>query len=436
MKTTLELARIYADTMNATDHGWRRWESFTQEEVADLQLGIQAVITALFDSIEGIPSAEDCRLLYRERIQKDDRPSVAMEAVRNLMLATFAKQLKALRDEKAGLLTDLLKDREDARGDYAEAAAKLAAVAKLPEKWRKGQEQSQHYFAAQLDFALNSPPAVELVPAVEEDPYAELKQAFESGSTIRIKNTDGEGFVTANKNKGQKMHWIFPPDRYEIEPLPADKWADVKAAHARGEKVEARLNEDNAWTPLDKPRFDDPDLEYRITPSPAPAWKLTDEQLGEIGAKAAIEVQKTIDGSQVINLKAVNTRDRPSRTAFARTVAEAVRAECAEEIKSLLSDRNRAIEMQMAAERSNARERGWRIEIAKERDEAKEALLKVVEDCATLRAEIAKQAEEIARLKQDAEFEEFWRTCHIRQLIGKDAALTIWTTARAKEATT
>ena len=62
---------------------------------------------------------------------------------------------------------------------------------------------------------------------------------------------------------------------------PDDKWADVKAAHARGEKIECRnaTHPDAPWLACSKPKWLSC-TEYRIAPpSPVqPAGKLTDER--------------------------------------------------------------------------------------------------------------------------------------------------------------
>lgn len=119
---------------------------------------------------------------------------------------------------------------------------------------------------------------VEPVTEVPADPYAELKAAWEAGRTIIV--TGSRGAVTANKNRGQLIDWVFPPDRYEIEPLPADKWAAEKAAYTRGEKVEYHY--DGQWWPCSIAPNAERGSEYRIAADQVPADKLSDEQLAKI----------------------------------------------------------------------------------------------------------------------------------------------------------
>lgn len=59
------------------------------------------------------------------------------------------------------------------------------------------------------------------------DPYAELKAAWDAGRRIRISD---EIYPTRwySKSDGASLNWDCPPEDYEIEPLPADKWAAEK----------------------------------------------------------------------------------------------------------------------------------------------------------------------------------------------------------------
>lgn len=214
--------------------------------------------------------------------------------------------------------------------------------------------------------------------------------------------------------------------------------ADVKAAHARGEKVEARSlfpGEHHEWfVPANPPAWSD-NYEYRIAPSaPAPAIRLSDEQLGEIGAKAASEITLNHPNKlcQSAFLFVTNggmyeygyKEHAAARTAFAAAIAEAVRAESAEEIeklknanalefislnRSLPINRDGSVKIIDHAIATLEELTAKRDEALKSRDEWKgrhDSIVrqadKAVEDrdgkIATLRAENAKQAEEIARL--------------------------------------
>lgn len=116
------------------------------------------------------------------------------------------------------------------------------------------------------------------------DPYKELKDAWEAGRRIRIYNEHGPT-RWFSKDGGLKLNWNCSPSDYEIEPLPTDPLAEVKAAHARGEKIEVRSGAypDGPWFACSAPEWLN-GSEYRIAPT-APPSKLTDEQLGEIGCK-------------------------------------------------------------------------------------------------------------------------------------------------------
>lgn len=120
----------------------------------------------------------------------------------------------------------------------------------------------------------------------QTDPYAELKQAWEDGRRIRYTPEGGEpGKWFQRSTQPYALQWYDAPSRYEIEPLPADK-----------------------------------------SPDPTPAGKLTDEELGEIGAKAVVShhgvfiiAVEPSEGSYHLDAKL--------RTTFARAVREAVEKE-------------------------------------------------------------------------------------------------------------
>lgn len=157
----------------------------------------------------------------------------------------------------------------------------------------------------------------------QNDPYAHLKQALEDGRRIRVRRDHTDPWSKWCKKGDVTFHWNVPVDHYEIEPLPANKWAAEKAAHAQGKRIEMLISDDEygpeRWSFCELPDWHDR-CEYRIAPDPdpAPAGK-TDEQLGEIGKAAA---KCTVHWSQI-------------NTAFAAAVREAVGKEQAEEIARL-----------------------------------------------------------------------------------------------------
>ena len=217
-----------------------------------------AVVTS---SISMIPEAWDLLDAQREAVSQGEwifSLILKSEILRNLLLSSFAKQME-------------------------EKDAKLAAIAKLPEKWREENSMFCGYFAQELEAVLASPPAVEPVPEIRHDLYD----------------------------------------------VPA---SEVPAYHTPG-VVQQRREDAAAINAVMNP--------------PAPAGKLTDGQLVEIGAKAGLAT-----GEHSSYYKA-----------FAAAVAAEVRRECEEELAEAWDKGN-----QRATEADN------------------------------LRTENAKQAEEIARM--------------------------------------
>lgn len=112
----------------------------------------------------------------------------------------------------------------------------------------------------------------------------------------------------------------------------------------------------------------------RQASSPAPAGKLTDEQLGEIGAKAAYDAGNKVgwllyvhDGMPGMLIGRNAWRgDAPAREAFARAVREAVEKERAEEIRALTSQK------QAYKERAESKHGCWMQELEKTTAQAEE----------------------------------------------------------------
>jgi len=204
----------------------------------------------------------------------------------------------------------------------------------------------------------------------QNDPYAHLKQAWEDGRRIRYKTVDGGWSPWVQKGSGIVLSWVNAPSGYEIEPLPADKWAKEKTAHAQGKGIEYKML-GGYWMEATRPSWsNDGTVEFRIAPdlaptyhttavveqrreeaaainasmNPAPAGKLSDEELGEIGAKAGVQWYNKHGphGQTLLYLAEDGTggyaKDADPRTAIARAVREAVEKEQAEEIAQLTAE--------------------------------------------------------------------------------------------------
>ncbi len=150
---------------------------------------------------------------------------------------------------------------------------------------------------------------------------------------------------------------------------PADKWAAEKAAYAQGKRIECRYRsvQEKPWETTLIPSWLD-EFEYRIAPypaqtyhthtvvqqrreeaaainaamNPAPAGKLTDEQLAEIyqNTTAASHV-----GQSVYKWDELTQDHRDARIQGIRAVREAVEKEQAEEIAQLTAIIEQSIEM-------------------------------------------------------------------------------------------
>jgi len=277
------------------------WKDVNDQLRAANIAGMQSALDAYITSIgEGMPSVEDCRSVAKD----------GCEAIRNLLLSAFAK--------------------------------KMEAISRLPEKWRIDSGLTGYCSGMQavkdLEAALGSLP-VEPVPEVPADPYAHLKLAWANNRRIRTRRKGSDGWSEWNQPGDVVFYWNLPPECYEIEPLHADKWAAEKAAHAQGKRIEVRPigHADDQWAVCNHQPMWVEHCEYRIAPDPAPAGKLTDVQLGEIGAKAAKQHVNS-------NLMAVGEtcwqweNHKSARTAFAAAVREAVEKEQTEEIARLTAE--------------------------------------------------------------------------------------------------
>ncbi len=240
MKTPAELAEIY---QNATSEASRKGETavvpwiILEDDVKTARIaGMQAALTALFDSVgDGMPSVGDCHKAWMSAPPSGS----TLGSIRDLMLTAFAKKLDSITRPSRAILE----------------AHKSSNV-----DWPAFRE---------LEKALGIFPAVEPAPAITADPFTKLKAEHKAGKVIQISNLYDDCF--SDFDKGEERWSDCEPQwatnrRYRVKPEQANKWAAEKAAFAQGKKIEAKLNENDQWTPLDDPQFDDPDLEYRAAP--------------------------------------------------------------------------------------------------------------------------------------------------------------------------
>lgn len=216
----------------------------------------------------------------------------------------------------------------------------------------------------------------------QNDPYSHLKQAWEADMRIRYTPEGGEPGKWFQRSKQPcALQWLDAPSRYEIEPLPADQTYHTSNIVQQRREDAAAIN---------------------AAMNPAPEGKLTDEQLGEIGAKEASNwlKERCHTFSMAVNdSSAWWTQDTLARAAFARAVREAVEkdlctawkgndkaswqaaailcesrligksnefAKQAEEIASILQDRADALAAAQAAERETSREQDARLKAQRE----------------------------------------------------------------------
>jgi hypothetical protein len=222
-------------------------DAWTREESSRAAYA-EAVVKAYLEQVgEGFPAVGDCL----QALPTSPTTGQAIEAIRSLMLASFAK--------------------------------KMGAVAKLPEKWR---------------------------------------------SVVT-----GTGFQSVYATCAINLEDALSLPTVEVEP--AEKWAQEKAAHAQGKRIERRnKNFDGYWTVwmgVSRPIWEnDPSIEYRIAPDqPAQPGKLTDAELGEIAQNAvkAENPHSLITGWSVTKGTALLT--------WTRAVREAVEKQQGEEIARL-----------------------------------------------------------------------------------------------------
>lgn len=104
-------------------------------------------------------------------------------------------------------------------------------------------------------------------PEVKPDPYAELKAAHAAGKKIEVQMPNGEWF-DYNPDKPQ---WNLQPGCYRIKP---DPYAELKAAHAEGKVIEVFVKDDeygpDRWSQKENNSWTLPPEKYRIKPEPPP----------------------------------------------------------------------------------------------------------------------------------------------------------------------
>ena len=243
----------------------------------------EAVVRAYLEQVgEGLPTLEQCEHAYRYCSGKH---ADALTAVGNLYLAAFAKKL----EEGTGAWASI------AAENLTIAQAKLEAVAKLPERWRADQ---------------NGPQSVITVHGC----------AYEVEKTLCLPAAEVE---------------------------PAEKWAKEKSAFAQGAEIQymSKSSGFRTWLSTNAPAWEE-GWEYRIAPDQtAQPSKLTDEELGRIGAKAAFDNRSFPSSYLCIDRgNAQWSKEQDGRNAYARAVREAVEKQRGEEIARLIQSATKAWE--------------------------------------------------------------------------------------------
>lgn len=303
MKTTQQLAETFINTFFAPNTGaGGNWDTRSDQNRADLTAAMQATLTAFLESVPGVPSVEEIQVQFKLGFVAKD----TLAAVRNLMLATFAKETAAMQ-------------------------TKLEAVAKLPGDWKKVDDVWARTCANQLRAALSSAteqtakaigaeeyfgmpkgsfaehleaehPAIAPVPEVEKpkehvQPPAGLvlhnpdnltpEQVGEGYRLLATMELDGRfanGYQGAEFWTGAKLPWLptqlartdrcsyrvpittpWPEVPAEVKP---EKWAAEKKAHAEGKRIEVQsppfVGTEN-WQAIDRPMWLD-GWNYRVAP--------------------------------------------------------------------------------------------------------------------------------------------------------------------------
>ena len=105
----------------------KSWEERSEAEKDIVRSSTREVIEALYAELgEGMPSAEDCREAYRDNLNADNRPSTAMDAVRNLMLSAFARQSEEENKRSEAEYARLIGNCQSMDGIIGELQAKVA----------------------------------------------------------------------------------------------------------------------------------------------------------------------------------------------------------------------------------------------------------------------------------------------------------------------
>ncbi len=381
------------------------WANQSDAYKAASAKGMEAALAAHYASLgEGMPHIDHYIAAYEDTadtLHNDPKKVQAIEAVRNLMLTACARKTrlwqiaagereKALETKLAILEKQAVYDNEaiirmqSAGYELEVAKAQLAAIAMLPEKWRNDQESAQSLItvrgcAYEVEKALGTPPAVEPVPAIiyrhERTNDASTLHQFLGGVASCAVDVYDDGSIAVVVRGVDGVESVFGNKKAWEEPLPADPLAEVKAAHARGEKIQKQDRIlGGQWHDDPDPNWH-PGWNWRVVPvQPAPSGKLSDEQLGEIGAKAAagkLHVQMNTFCMVVSERSAFWDGDKDARAAFAAAVAAEVRKEYEKTMASLSEI------------------------VVNEQTQKHQALA----DVANLRAENAKQAERLAALE-------------------------------------
>jgi len=200
--TAAELAEIYVNTRHERSPSWYKWGGLNQYD-RDIQIaGMQAALDALYASAgEGMSSVEECDKAYAAATQISPA-LIGIREVRNLMLAAFAKKSAEMEAE----LASREKDCEDynskwiaAENEVNQLESKLAAIAKLPEKWRSlpGYPTTGPIFASFLEIAISPPTALS-----KEEVQRSRFEAW-----WRQENVDDDGAFTCGEQAAAWSAW-------------------------------------------------------------------------------------------------------------------------------------------------------------------------------------------------------------------------------------
>lgn len=255
MKTSTieELAEIAADARHSFDDDWIAWKDLGVNGQKVNSVGMQAAITALYASVEGMPSVDEIKHAAWNASRECDRggnnnPDAGSEAIRNLMLTAHLKAVAGMQ-------------------------AKLEAVAKLPEKWDDLDTPvlADHQCVDELRAALatnEEKPAIAPVPEVN---LWSITWTSGEGEEPQIRGSEmivRRAWKEKERNKGHWKMWdekgvlvAEDADGFEVWSPPLNEvpvvgeHADLKAAAERGEWLQRGISKDEWELPVQFPEW-------------------------------------------------------------------------------------------------------------------------------------------------------------------------------------